>query len=281
MGGESAEEQGSVSTRRPAPAVSRAGRILAALADSGGSLSVTELATRVALPKSSTLAICTALVESGLARRSATGTYELGALVLRLSHAYLSRTDVRLEFERICSELNPLPAETLVLSMLDGRNVLYLAERRGSRPLGLRHQVGMRLPATCTASGKAALSTLPDARVKEIFPDDAALSSLTGASISTVDRLMGELAATRERGYAIDDEETVQGMLCVGVAIPGCRASGPAAMAVSMVKSTVATSTLQVIVATLQRASEALSLPLASLTDLPTDGSVARDGLPA
>jgi DNA-binding IclR family transcriptional regulator len=111
---------------------------------------------------------------------------------------------------------------------------VYVACRNGSHGLSLNYRIGMRLPATCTASGKALLATMSDAEVRESF--GSALPSLTEHSIISMPELLADLAEARERGYAEDREETRAGMCCIGA--PVFHASGRhaiAAVAISLV----------------------------------------------
>ncbi|MCX7171770.1 MAG: IclR family transcriptional regulator, partial [Proteobacteria bacterium] len=144
--------------------------------------------------------------------------------------------DLTREFVSTWDALAMLPGEGIVLGVLDGMDVIYVACRNGDRPLGVTYRIGMRLPASCTATGKALLSTLPDERVRAIFRNRG-LEKLTTHSHATLKALLKDLQTTRLRGYAIDDEETREGMCCFGA--PVFDASGNhavAAVAVSTLK---------------------------------------------
>lgn len=216
------------------PSVLRAARLLETVAGAGEPLSLSTLRRQLALPKSSTLSLCTSLVSTGLLRRSEEGTYHLGPRIVDLAHAYLRRTDLPSEFSQLWSETHPLSDESGVLAVLDGRDVIYIACRNGSRPHGLSFRVGMRLPANCTATGKTMLAALPTAQLNALYANST-LQGLTPRSRTRLDILSQDLAEVRQRGYGIDDEETLEGTYCVGVPITdGGRA--PAAVAVSFVK---------------------------------------------
>jgi IclR family transcriptional regulator, blcABC operon repressor len=224
--------------RPTVPAVARAVRTLEVVSEARGGLTLSEIARAIGAPKSSSLAVCTTLVEAGLLVRSDTGNYELGSKVVRLGRAYLARSDIATQFRRVDAELGLLPEDTILLSILDGRNVLYVGTRQGSRPVALHYEIGMRLPAHCTASGKSLLAALPPAELATRYADDQ-FDGLTPHSISSMPRLVRELGATRERRYAIDDEETALGMICVGAAITDVTGRPAGAVSVSMVKAAV------------------------------------------
>jgi len=218
--------------------VARAARMLEELSAAPAGLTLSELARAIGAPKSSCLAVCATLVEAGLLARTPSGAYRLGWKVVPLGRSYLAQSNLVTEFRRVDQELNLLPEDTIVLSLLDGRTVVYVGTRPGLRPVAMHYEIGLRLPAHCTASGKALLAALAGADLAARYADEV-FDTLTPHSLTRMPDLTAELARTRQRGYAIDDEETALGMICVGAAIvsPGGRPAG--ALSVSMVKATV------------------------------------------
>ena len=141
-----------------APAVTRAAVILDLLAENGGvAAGPSELARRLGLPKSSIANICAALADAGLARRVGTG-FALGRKLAELGGAYLASVDQVQEFYDACHELEVGSEETIQLAVLDGIEMTYLARHDGRQPVRLTSQIGRRLPASVTATGKAALA---------------------------------------------------------------------------------------------------------------------------
>ena len=225
------------SAKRPVPAVARAARLLDTLAAAPEPLSLRTLALRLDLPKSTVHGLCMTLVQTGLVTRFESGAYHLGLHIMDLAHAFLARTDLTVEFVKLWESLALLREETIILSVLDGADVVYVACRNGSRPLGLNFRIGMRLPANCTASGKALLSTLPPDRVKALL-STAGLRTLTKKKTRGMDGLLQQLAQARKRGYSVDDEETHDGMICFGAPVFDSRDGAAAAgVAVSLLKA--------------------------------------------
>ena len=219
-----------------APAVTRAAGILQLLAENGGSpAGPSELARRLGLPKSSIANISSALAETGLLRRVGTG-FALGRTLAELGGAYLATVDEVQEFYEICHELRSASEETVQLAILDGTDMTYLARHDGQQPVRLTSQIGRRLAASHTATGKATLATLDDDEVRRRF-EGRRLPIMTNRSHSTVGALLEDLVVVRQRGYAIDDEETVEGVVCYGIAIRGRRAGeGPYAASITLLK---------------------------------------------
>lgn len=241
------------------PAVERAIAVLDALAVATEPLSLALLTQRTGLPKSSVLGLCTTLVRGGLVHRTNDGTYRLGMRVVDLAHAYLSHTDITAEFIGAWESLATLPAETVVLSVLDRSDVVYVACRNGSTGLSFNYRIGMRLPAACTASGKALLSTLSADALAGLYAGRE-IGRLTAHSLADLDAVRADLVRTRERGYAIDDEETREGMTCIGVPVfDSPHGTAVAAVAISLLKAEFATAKRDRAVETLLRFAELLS----------------------
>lgn len=221
--GETVEATGEPTAERlgggPVPAVTRAAAILDAVAEMDGApASVSDLARTLGLPKSSTANLLTALADTGLlARRE--GGFVLGRKLAELGGRYLSTVDEVTEFYQLCRRSPVLSRETVRASVLDGLDVLYLARYDGMRPLRLTANIGDRFPASCTATGKAMMSTLDPAVLADRLRGLPALPQLTSKSIATVPDLLAEIEQVRERGWAVDDEETTIGVTCFAVPV--------------------------------------------------------------
>ena len=246
-----------------APAVTRAGAILDLLAENGGQAAgPSELARRLGLPKSSIANICNALADVGLVRRIGTG-FALGRKLAELGGAYLASVDLVQEFYEAAQLLPTASEETIQLAVLDGVEMTYLARHDGRQPVRLTSQIGRRLPATVTATGKAALASLGDEDLEERLAGIRELPLMTVHSLATVDALRDDLQAVRDRGHAMDDEETVEGVVCFGVMIPGRRPwEGPYAASITLLKARATDERVPLLIDDLHRLADRLSDPL-------------------
>ena len=213
------------------PAVARALTLLDRLARGREPMTLARLASELALPKSSVHGLCTTLVSFGYLRRQADGTFLIGPGVMGLAEAFVAGTDVAQEFNALWGSGSMAPEETVVLSVLSGNEALYVAVRNSVRPLGLAFNVGMRLPAYLSGSGKAMLSQLPADEVRRRFMGQLS-TRLTTKGPRDIDALQRELAATKKRGYSIDDEAVREGVYSIGA--PVFDASGHTVAAVSV-----------------------------------------------
>ena len=200
------------------PAVSRALTLLDTLAQQRQPMSLTRLATDLDLPKSSVHGLCNTLVSFGYLRRQPDGAFLIGPRVMTLAGAFVAGTDVAQEFNALWSGLAAQPDDTMILSVLNGSDVLYVATREGSRPLGLAFNVGMQLPAHLAATGKAMLAFTDPELVRRRLPSGA-LVKMTRRGPADVDDLLVELATTRRRGYSVDDEGVRDGVCCFGAPV--------------------------------------------------------------
>jgi len=202
------------------PAVTRAVAILDLVASEGEPLGISAIARRLGLPKSSVANLCSTLVDTGLLRLQ-DGGVQLGPHLAQLGGSYLSSVDQVRLFQESCGVLQAGRNDTVQLALLsDGIDVIYLAKREGVHPVRLASTPGRALPATCTATGKAMLATLDDQQVRNRLAGAGPFPQLTPNSIITEDALFRELDLIRSRGYSLDREEVIEGVVCVGVAIP-------------------------------------------------------------
>ncbi len=202
------------------PAVRRAARILDVIMERHGEpVCLTELGRILDIPKSSTLNICSELVENRILRR-VDGQYSLGPKLATLGAMYLAGVDVVREFHHICNVRNPEIQETLKLSILgDHGQVVFLARDDAAQPSRLSLDTRVQQPANCTAAGKAMLASLSPEELNEWIDNRAELPGLTNRSITSVAKLRKELARVRNQQFAVERGECVDGINCVGIAV--------------------------------------------------------------
>jgi len=154
----------------------------------------------------------------GYLRRQPDGAFLIGPRVMSLAEAFVAGTDVAQELNALWADAGAAPEETVVLSVLNGTDALYMAVRNSARPLGLAFNVGMRLPAYLSGSGKAMLSLMPPDEVRRLYP--AGLQThLTRKGPRDVEALLRELAQARRRGYSVDDEAVREGVCGFGAPV--------------------------------------------------------------
>lgn len=200
------------------PAVMRALSLLDRLARQREPMSLARLTSELALPKSSVHGLCNTLMSFGYLRRQPDGAFLIGPGVMSLAEAFVAGTDVAQEFNALWADAGAAPKETVVLSVLSGTDVLFIATRNSTRPLGLAYNVGMRLPAYLSASGRAMLAQRDPDEIRQLFAGGLTVH-LTRKGPREVEGLLKDLALTRKRGYSIDDEAVREGLYSFGAPV--------------------------------------------------------------
>jgi len=210
------DDETSAIARDPAPAVGRSIRLLGLLAEAGRALTLTELAAGLGVAKSSTANLCLSLEAGRMIERVPLG-YRLGIRTAELGGAFAAQFNQVREFYSVCETSPALASELVQVAVLDDTDALYLARYEGSRSVRLGTPLGSRLPAALSATGRALLMTRSDDDVRALLTRGP-LPRLTEHSTVDVDAVITKLAAARERGWSVDEEESFRGI--VGVAVP-------------------------------------------------------------
>jgi len=212
--------------------VDRAIRILKALSAGPGRLGVSELSDRLGLAKGTVHGLLRTLHEHGLVEQHAdSDKYQLGPQLLQLSSRYLDLSELRARSLAWSELLATRADEAVRVGVAHGEGVLVVHHVfRPDASLQIL-EVGSVLPLHATALGKAVLAHLDEDVRDDVLRED--LPRLTGQTLHTSAALGKELAATRERGYALEKEEAVIGE--AGVAAPIFDRSGEAIGAVGIV----------------------------------------------
>lgn len=178
---------------------------------------VTELAAHLDIPKSTAHSYLSTLEEAEYVVKE-DGVYHVGIRFLEYGAYARKRKDI---YEIAKTEVDRLAEETENLGNLlieeHGRGV-YLHRAEGSREIQLSTQVGTRTPLHSTALGKSVLANLSKERVDEII-DRHGLPEITENTVTDRDRLAEKLQTIRDRGYAVDDEESVAGLRCISAPV--------------------------------------------------------------
>jgi DNA-binding IclR family transcriptional regulator len=201
--------------------------ILARLGEAG----VTEVSTELDVHKSTAFRLVSTLETHGLVEQTEDrGKYRLGVGVLRLAGATTARLDVVQESRSLCRKLAADTGETINIAVLSDRSALYLDQVSGSSALQSHNWVGQHIPLHATSNGKVLLSGLEPEDVDQRVET---LPAYTTGTITTRAALRRELAAVRERGYAVAVDELEAGLAAVAAPIRNAHADVIASMSVS------------------------------------------------
>ncbi len=202
--------------QNPVQVIARAAAILRALQGHPEGLSLSQIAERVGLARSTVQRLVVALGTEGLvAAASPKGRVRLGPGLVSLAGA------ASVDLARVChpflTRLSRELHETVDLALLEHDCVLFVDQVAAPRRLRAVSAVGASFPAHCTANGKALLAALPTEQVVRLLPKT--LERLTPSTIVDRDELLVELERIREAGVSFDREEHTHGICAVGAVV--------------------------------------------------------------
>lgn len=222
--------------RMTAPALRRGLDILELFMDSNTGLRVPEIAEKLDLPRASVHELVGALVERGYLQPDPQSPrhFGLGVKTFQLGGAYERGLDLATIGRETARAIAAECGETVQIVIPDGRYIVYLVKVDSTHAIRMVSDVGSRLPAHCTAAGKATLSALSSEQLDDLFPDDAALPPMTLRSIRTKSRLLEELATARKQGWAEEDRESNDDVACVAAPVYDQSGACVAAMSIAV-----------------------------------------------
>lgn len=210
----------SVDPRGPVPAAAQTLTILRYLAGQPNSVAAATLARELNLPRSTIYALLATLVQYGFVVHLADDRrYALGIAAYELSGGYARQAPLQRLARLPMAALVDSTGESAHLAVLHGREVVYVIEERAAGRPSLVTDVGVRLPAALTASGRAMLAALPPAQVRALFPDAAAFVDRTGSGPRSLSALRRLLTDVRRIGHAVENGEISVGLASVAAAV--------------------------------------------------------------
>jgi len=215
----------------PTRAVDRALDILLCFSQKEPTLTLTQIAARVGMHKSTVHRLLGTLERKRFVQRvEKNGAYRLGLELVELGFLVLKNNDIHRQATPYMQRLAMEYRENVDLGILDGNHVLYLQVIESQQRVKISSAPGQRLPAFCTATGKAFLAFLPDARVQEILKSGR--RKYTEHTTTSNPEIYKQLRLTRERGFAISEQEYEVGINAVAAPILDANQHPVAAMAI-------------------------------------------------
>lgn len=192
--------------------------ILNLLSANADGLTLTEISKAILVPKSTLYPILQTMIDMNYIQLGKDSfRYKLGVSTFCIGSAY-SQDEYMLEFTRaIMKNVVAEIKEICQMGVLEGNNVLYVLKEEPEVGLDIRiiSRVGKRLPAYCTALGKALLSNYDIDEVKKLYPKG--LIPYTDNTITDFDILNNQLLTIRKEHIAKEYEEVTNGLCCYAV----------------------------------------------------------------
>ena len=223
--------------RNVVQSLERAGLILHVLSQHSQGLSLGEVSQKANLTKGTTHRLLSSLAYLDLIRQDPLNKhYLLGFKLVELGNRLLNQIDFRIEARPFLVELAERTNETAHMVILDHFEVLYIDKVeavRNTTGLRMASMLGSRIPAHCSAVGKALLASLSDEKLEELAGENG-LPKRTENTITDLEKLKEHLKVVRRRGYALDNEENEIGIRCIGAPIRDQRGEVIAAISLSV-----------------------------------------------
>lgn len=235
----------------PVGAAGNALRILLLLHERG-ELRVTDVAEHLEVARSTAHRLLAMLVFHGFAEQDRHHRYRPGPALRELRGVPAPPPDLITTARPHLQQLAESTRETTHLMVLEGNGSRFLDGVEGPQTLRVTHRAGLLLPAHTTSGGKALLAELPAERFRALYPN----------GLPEMDRLIGQLAAVRRAGHALNLQESERGVNAVGACVRGPSGTPVAAVAVAAPSSRAPRSRLtamaEALTATARRIGEAL-----------------------
>lgn len=193
--------------------------ILEALVELGSEVGLVEISQAVSLPLATVHRLLGTLITRGYVKQNRQNRkYALGFRALQMGSDMRQRFSLRLEARPFLQRLMQRSGESANLAVLDDGEIVYIDQAQSSRILRMFTQIGNRLPAHSTGSGKVMLAYASPDAVDGILRRHG-LPGRTQHTIVDQQAFRKELEHIRELGYAVDDEEQEEGVRCIAVPV--------------------------------------------------------------
>jgi len=177
------------------------------------------IAKSIGMPRSTAYHLINAMIDEGFVVHLADDSrYGLGVSAYEVGQGFSRQAPLQRLARRPLATLADELGQSAHLAVLHGRDVLYVLEERAPGRPPLVTDVGVRLPAHLTASGRAMLAALPPAQVRALYPDKDAFVQRHGDGPTSLSSLRSMLVRTRADGFAREDGAVTPGFSSVAAA---------------------------------------------------------------
>jgi IclR family pca regulon transcriptional regulator len=203
-------------------------QVLRAFSDQRRSLTIAQISHRTGIPRASVRRCLHTLIELGYAEAQ-DKHFSLKPKVLSLGYSYLSSTPLTVSAHPYLNQISRSLNESCSLAVLQDDEVLYVGRSAASRIMSVSLTTGSRLPAYCTALGRALLAHLPAPEL-DAYLARVPLKAMTERTVVNPDSLKEILAGVRDAGYALVEEELEIGLRSIAVPVTGASGNVLAAL---------------------------------------------------
>ncbi|HHX04016.1 MAG TPA: IclR family transcriptional regulator [Tissierellia bacterium] len=201
--------------------VEKAFQVIDYLSESSEGKGITEISQAMNSRVSATYHLVNTLKELGVVHQNpATKKYKLGLKLWQIGMRAYHQNELAKILLPYLRKLREMTGETVNLTVLEGKEIVYIAQAESEHLLKMFTRIGATAPLHCTGAGKILLAYLPEQKQKQLL-DTIDLTRYTSKTIVDRNELMQELAKIKKQGYGRDDEEREEGVRCVGAPVFG------------------------------------------------------------
>lgn len=213
--------------------VIKAVEVMNELAGSEEGLSLTEISSRLNYGTSATYHLLNTLKLCNIIEQDKkTKKYRIGVGLFRIAGMAKRQNVLANIAQPYLDKLRAAVDETSNLLVLDGNEVVYIAQSESTKLLKMFTQLGAKVPLYCTGGGKLLLAYKPRP-FQELILSKSNLHKYTKNTLSTVEELLREFEIIRKQGYAIDNEEREEGVTCIAAPVFDCYGEAIASISIS------------------------------------------------
>lgn len=202
--------------------------VVKAFSDQRRAMTIAQISHKTGIPRAAVRRCLYTLKQLGYADSEANNFF-LKPKILTLGYSYLSSTPLTVSAQPCLNQLSRALNESCSLAVLEDDEVLYISRSQTSRVLSVALNAGSRLPAYCTSLGRVLLAGLSEAALN-LYLSRVKLVAYTDRTVTNEVRLREIIAETRQRGFAIVEEELEIGLRSIAVPVRGASGATMAAL---------------------------------------------------
>lgn len=204
--------------------------------DRAGELSIGDLSERLGMDKATVHRLINTVKDAGFVNQNPDNKkYSNSLKLLAMGNRVMDKSGVKHVARPYMEELSEKTGETINLGIRVGNKIVYVDKLESSSTIKVGLGIGVSVPSYCSGLGKAILAFTPQGELGEIL-NSITFEKYTESCITERDQLLKEFEKIRQNGYAVDDEEYVDGLICFGAPIFDFHGNPVAAISVSCPK---------------------------------------------
>lgn len=248
--------------------IDRMFNILEVISDSKNGVGISELSEQTGLHKSTVHRLTMALLENGYVEQLPSAKYKLSYKLYEMGSKLFANVSIFDAARKTIADLAKKLGEVIHLAVRNNNEIIYIdKENPGSNSAIMGSNIGSSAPMYCTAMGKAMLFDANDYEIRAVWKKSEVIQR-TEKTHTSYDQFAKDIRASKQRGYALDDEENELGIRCIAVPIYDSKNKICAAISLSGPTTRILTSNLDKYAVPIMEAAREISLRMGHIERL-------------